>query len=90
MSRSAQISPTRAWIVLILFSMGSTAIAATGLSGLVPALAILVLAWGKARVILRHYLGLARALGFSRGFSLVLAIYMILAMALTVAAIGGG
>ena len=85
-----RITPTRAWIVLIVLSMGSTVIAATGLSGLVPALAILALAWGKARVILRQYLGLAQAPGFSRGFSLVLAIYMILAMGLTAAATGGG
>lgn len=81
------MTPTRAWIALIVLSLGSTAIAAAGSSGLIPSLAILALAWGKARVILRHYLGLARAPGFSRGFALVLALYMILAMGL--AAAGG-
>ena len=81
-----QISPTRAWILLIALSIGSTVIAVTGLSGTLPALAILLLAWGKARVILRQYLGLARAPGWSRGFALVLAIYMIVAMGLAAAA----
>ncbi len=88
MNEKTQFTPTRAWIVLIALSMGSTLIAISGQSGLVPALAILVLAWGKARVILRQYLGLAQAPGWSRGFSLVLAIYMIVAMGLTVASGG--
>ena len=77
------MTPTQAWFALILLSVGSTAIAATGVSGLFAALAILALGWGKARVILRQYLGLARAPGWSRGFSLVLALYMLVAMGLT-------
>lgn len=88
MNDKTPFNPTRAWIFLIALSMGSTLIALSGQSGLLASLAILLLAWGKARVILRQYLGLAQAPGWSRGFSLVLAIYMIVAMGLTAAAGG--
>lgn len=50
------------------------------------ALVILGLAWMKAQVILRTYLGLAQAPSWSRGFALVLGLYMLGMMGLAVAA----
>jgi hypothetical protein len=44
------------------------------------------LAWIKAQVILRVYLGLQNAPSWGRGFGMVLAIYMIGIMGLAVAA----
>lgn len=77
---------TRAWMVLIAFSAISTVIAASGQAGLVVILLILALAWAKALIILRRYLGLARAPGWSHGFAVVLGGYMILVMGLAAAA----
>lgn len=76
----------RAWFLLLALSLGSTVLAA-GLP-LPPALAtglLLALAWAKARVILRHFLGLAAAPGWARGFSVVIAGYLALIFALAVA-----
>jgi hypothetical protein len=77
---------TRAWLLLMAFSAASTTIAASGQAGLVAALVILALAWAKALVILRQYLGLARAPAWSGGFATVLGGYMILVMGLAAAA----
>jgi len=79
---------TRAWLILVALSAASTALAWSGHTGLPVALPILALAWGKARIILRDYLGLAKAPGWSRGFALVLALYMLALMGLTAAAGG--
>ena len=80
------MAPTRAWLLLVALSLGSTLIALAGQAGLAAALAILVLAWAKAQIILRHYLGLAAAPSWGRGFALALALYMLLAMVLVAAA----
>ena len=79
------MSVTGAWIMLIAFSALSTLIAWSGQNGAWVAIAILVLAWFKAQTILRVYLGLARAPGWSRGFALVLGLFMVLVVGLAVA-----
>ncbi len=48
-------------------------------------LPILAIAYGKARIILRDYLGLAKAPGWSRGFALVLGVYILLVVILAFA-----
>ncbi|MCB1333871.1 MAG: cytochrome C oxidase subunit IV family protein [Roseivivax sp.] len=80
------MSATRAWLALLALSAVSTAIAWQGGAGMAVTLAILVLAWAKAQVILRSYLGLAQAPEWSRGFAMVLALFMLGAMGLAVAA----
>jgi len=67
---------TRAWMLLIALSLGSTLVAASGLSGRWLAVLVLPLAWAKAQVILTRYLGLAQAPAVARGFALVLALFM--------------
>lgn len=79
------MSATAAWGLLIAFSMLSTLIAWSDANGPAVALAILVLAWGKAQTILRVYLGLSRAPGWLRGFALFLGLFMVFAMGLAVA-----
>ena len=81
-----QISYTHAWATLIVLSIGSTVLAYFGASGVWAGLAILALAWIKAQVILRVYLGLQQAPSWGRGFALVLAIFMIGVMGLAAAA----
>lgn len=80
------MTATRAWMYLVALSAGSTVIATSGQAGLAASLIILMLAWAKARIILRSYLGLAAAPAWARGFALALAGYMLLAMALVVMA----
>lgn len=77
----------RAWLLLIAFSAGSTALALSvpGLTGtalMAAGAAILTLAWLKARVILSDYLGLRAAPFWRRGFGMVLGLYMIGVLAL--------
>ena len=76
------MSPTRTWAALIAASLASTALAASGLTGRAFALAVLALAWVKAELILRRYLHLARVPAIARGFSLGLAIFLMLAAGL--------
>ncbi|MCB1428142.1 MAG: cytochrome C oxidase subunit IV family protein [Nitratireductor sp.] len=83
------MNPTRAWLALVALSAASTFLASPvlslpGMTGAWLALPILLLAWAKARLILREYLGLATAPGWSRGFSLVLGLYMLLMMGLAI------
>ncbi len=80
---------TRAWIVLIVLSAASTAIAASGMQGRMLALAVLPIAWVKAQVVLNRYLGLAQAPVIARGFALSLAAFMALLIWLAVAVPGG-
>ncbi|PYG33344.1 cytochrome C oxidase subunit IV family protein [Pelagimonas varians] len=80
------MSVTNAWLTLIALSIGSTILAHFGAAGIFASLAILTLAWIKAQVILRVYLGLQNAPSWGRGFGMVLAIYMIGIMGLAVAA----
>ena len=77
---------TRAWAALLALSALSTAAAAGLPPGRGLALAVLALAWVKARLILDHYLRLAQAPSLSGGFALVLALVMLLMAALAVAA----
>lgn len=79
----------RAWGWLLAFSALSTALAVAvsrgGIGGAgitAGGAAILFLAWAKARVILRSYLGLAQAPFWNRGFAIVLGLYALLLLAL--------
>ena len=79
----------RAWAWLIGLSAASTVLAAAVSAGWLAGTgvtlggaAILTLAWAKAGVILSRYLGLAAAPFWHRGFSIVLALYAILLLAL--------
>lgn len=68
------------WGVLIGLSLGSTGLAALvshGQVGQVAAAAILMLAWIKAHLILKTYLGLGRIPPVLRGFDIMLALTMI-------------
>ena len=76
---------TRAWLALILLSLGSTAVAASGLEGRWLAVIVLPLAWAKARIILNRYLGLSQAPAVARGFALVLGLFMLAQIGLAVA-----
>ncbi|WP_299932362.1 cytochrome C oxidase subunit IV family protein [uncultured Pelagimonas sp.] len=80
------MSATQAWLSLIALSVSSTLLAFFGATGVFAGLVILGLAWIKAQVILRVYLGLQDAPSWGRGFALVLAIYMIGIMGLAIAA----
>lgn len=75
----------RAWLWLIGFSLCSTALAIWHWpASLTPVAgtAILLLAWAKARMILRQYLGLAAAPFWLRGFSMSLGLFCLLLLGL--------
>lgn len=76
---------TRAWFALLALSALSTLLAISGLSGGVLAAGVLLLAFVKAQVILWHYLELVHAPFWRRGFSMVLAIYMLILLGLAAA-----
>ena len=76
---------TRAWLMLLLFSAGSTALAVSGLRGTGFVVAVLALAGAKARVILSRYLGLAAAPAVLTGFDLALAALLLLCAGLAIA-----
>lgn len=76
---------TRAWIVLLALSGGSTLIAAAVTAGIAPVIAgaaILMLAWLKSRVILSRYLGLWQAPAWRAGFNAVIGLYCLLLLGL--------
>jgi hypothetical protein len=80
---------TKAWILLLALSGGSTVLsvavargALTGTAVTLGGAAILALAWAKARTILNAYLRLDEAPAFRRGFGLTLALYALLLLAL--------
>lgn len=82
------MTPTRAWILLLVLSACSTLLALPDLAGPAATLAgatILTLAWAKSRLILDQYLGLAAAPFWRRGFGIVLALYALLLMGLYLA-----
>lgn len=79
------MTATRGWLILVALSGGSTLIAWSGGTGTVVTLTILALAWAKAQIVLNVYLGLAKVPGWSRGFALVLGLFMLAAMGLTAA-----
>lgn len=73
------------WLALLIFSFGSTLLSLWPLPPQWQALAgamILALAWLKARVILRRYLGLASAPFWARGFGVSLAVFCALLLGL--------
>ncbi len=79
---------TRSWGILIGLSLASTALAALvslGHGGQVALAAILLLAWIKAHLILKTYLGLGRIPNVLRGFDIVLALTMIAMLGLALA-----
>lgn len=60
-----------AWAWLIALSLGSTGLSVSGVWEQWPVLAgvaVMVLAWQKARIILARYLGLHQAPRWRRGF----------------------
>jgi len=70
---------TRTWGVLIGLSMASTGLAALvsrGQAGQAAVGVILLLAWIKAHLILRTYLGLGRSPVVLRGFDIALGLVM--------------
>lgn len=79
---------TRAWLALIALS-GFSALAAAAISNgydaRVAGSIVLLLALIKARIILSYYLGLATAPSWRRGFNLVLAVFMLVALGLYLA-----
>ena len=77
---------TKAWAMLLALSAGSTALAASGLTGAALTLPILILAGLKAHVILRDYLGLTVAPGWLRGFDLGLTLLILTFAGLSLAA----
>ena len=79
---------TRTWGLLIALSLASTGAAAVvsrGLGGQAAVAAILMLAWIKAHLVLRTYLGLGRTPQLLRGFDIVLGLCMIAMLALALA-----
>ncbi|TQV78540.1 cytochrome C oxidase subunit IV family protein [Denitrobaculum tricleocarpae] len=77
------------WVWLLTLSLTTTAIAyfvTRGITGPIAGAAILFLAYMKARLILARYLGLAEAPSWYRGLNLLIAIYMVLLLALYLAA----
>lgn len=76
---------TRAWMLLIVLSAGST-LASLAPQGVALVGAVMVLAAVKADLIVNHYLGLAQAPAFARGFRLVLTVFVLLLAGLALAA----
>ena len=75
----------RAWIALIAFSLGSTAVSLWSWPAHLTAVAgalVLTLGWLKARVILARYLGLVAAPFWRRGFEISLALFCVLLLGL--------
>jgi nitric oxide reductase NorF protein len=74
-----------AWGALIALSLGSTALSLSALWTLWPAaagVAVLALAWLKARIILSRYLGLAAAPTWMGRFDFALAFLCLLLLGL--------
>lgn len=76
---------TRTWGLLIGLSLGSTALAAAGNAGHWALAAILLLAWLKAHLILKHYLGLGRIPPILHGFDIVIGLVMMAMLGLGLA-----
>ncbi|WP_068010950.1 cytochrome C oxidase subunit IV family protein [Pseudovibrio axinellae] len=76
---------TRAWIALLILSIGSTIVASLadyGLGTTATGAVILLLAWFKARTILSRYLGLWKAPSWNHGFNWVLAAFCLILLGL--------
>ena len=70
------MSLTQTWGLLVGLTALSTVLAAAGSLGPVALAAILILAWIKAHLILRDYLGLHRSPQVLRGFDTMLGLVM--------------
>lgn len=80
-----------AWAVLIALSLASTILSVSGIWAhwpVITSIAILGLAWQKARIILAQYLGLAAAPSWRRGFELALALLCLLMLGLYLVPLG--
>lgn len=69
----------RAWIGLVVLSMGTVLIASAGTSGhsgTLMAVSVLVLAGLKARVILSRYLGLSGSRFWTRTFDMIIGTFL--------------
>ncbi|WP_267168711.1 nitric oxide reductase F protein [Sulfitobacter sp. F26169L] len=74
-----------AWAVLVALSIGSTILSVSGIWTrwpIVAGMAVLVLAWQKARIILLQYLGLAEAPSWRWGIEFALALLCLLLLGL--------
>ncbi|MFP7674476.1 nitric oxide reductase F protein [Marivita sp. S0852] len=74
-----------AWALLVALSLGSTALSLSGVYVQWPVaagVAVMVLAWQKARIILAQYLGLASAPTWRRGFDVALTALCLLLLGL--------
>ena len=79
-----------AWGMLMALSLASTLLSVPAIWLVWPVAAgvgVLILAWLKARIILKHYLGLSVAPGWQRGFDITLAIFLALLLGLYLAAL---
>lgn len=76
---------TRTWGLLVGLSLGSTALAAAGSADHWALATILLLAWFKAHLILKHYLGLRRTPPILRGFDIVTGLVMMVMLGLGLA-----
>jgi uncharacterized membrane protein YecN with MAPEG domain len=79
----------RAWIGLVTMSGAGALVANLALSGVLLAALTLGLVFLKSRLILRHYLGLAAAPSWARGFDLVMAAFCLLVLGLALAGQAG-
>lgn len=75
----------RAWIGLVAMSGAGALVAHPALSGALLSALTLGLVFLKARLILRHYLGLAGAPSWARGFDLVTGAFCLLILGLALA-----
>ena len=74
-----------AWVSLIVLSIAATALSFPAINSYWPTasgIAVLILAWLKARIILARYLGLAAAPAWARGFDLALGGLFVIFLAL--------
>lgn len=77
-----------AWGALMGLSLASTLLSLPAIWLVWPVAAgigVLVLAWLKARIILKRYLGLSAAPSWQRGFDITLAVFLALLLGLYLA-----
>ncbi|QYX56119.1 nitric oxide reductase F protein [Roseovarius sp. SCSIO 43702] len=77
-----------AWALLVVLSLGSTLLSLSGVWVQWPVaagVAVMALAWQKARIILAQYLQLAQAPSWRRGFDVALTALCLLMLGLYLA-----
>lgn len=80
------MSIARAWIVLVVLSLATTALAVLHAEGTWTLAALFALALGKSAVILSDYLRLSQAPSIRRGFYGAFLIWAMIALVLALAA----